>query len=99
MAWVLEEEQTVKYHVADHRTYIDIEGKKYHKDIFQGRAVPAYLIHNSVTPLRNALELLLASIDRPSIITEAFGEYAWEKPGKPRPYEMLWTELISDTLK
>lgn len=98
MAWVLEEEQTVKYHVADHRTYIDIEGKKYHKDIFQGRAVPAYLIHNSVTPLRNALELLLASIDRPSIITEAFGEYAWEKPGKPRPYEMLWTELISDTL-
>lgn len=58
MAWLQEEKRTVEYHVADVRTYLDVEGKKYPKDTFQGRVTPAYLIHDGVTSVRNALELL-----------------------------------------
>lgn len=98
MAWLEEEKRTVQYHVADTRTYMDVEGKKYPKDTFQGRTVPAYLVHDGVTPLRNALELLLANLDDPVRITGRFAEYAGEKPVKPRPYEELWEELAGDTL-
>jgi hypothetical protein len=98
MAWVQEEKRTVQYHAADRWAYMDVEGKKYPKDTFQGRITPAYLIHNGVTPLRNALELLLACMDRPGVITDEMGEYAGEKPVKPRPYETLWAELVGDTL-
>lgn len=98
MAWVQEEKRTVQYHAADRWAYMDVEGKKYPKDTFQGRITPTYLIHNGVPPLRNALELLLACINRPAVITEEMGEYAGEKPVKPRPYETLWAELVGDTL-
>ena len=97
MAWLLEEKQTVEYHVADVRTYMDVEGKKYPKDTFQGRIIPAYLIHYGAVPLRNALELLLAKLDDPARITGQFAEYASEKPVKARSYEELWTELVGDT--
>ncbi len=98
MAWIQEEKQTVEYHAADRWAYMRVEGRKYAKDTFQGRVTPAYLIHDGVTPLRNALELLLSCIERPSVITGEMGEYAGEKPVKPRPYETLWTELVGDTL-
>jgi len=98
MAWLLEEKQTVKYHVADVSTYMDVEGKKYPRDTFQNRITPAYLIHDGVIPLRNALELLLANLDDPARITGQFAEYAGEKPVKERPYEELWAELVGDTL-
>ena len=98
MAWLQEERQTVRFHVADTGTYMDVEGKKYPKDTFQGRIIPAYLIHNGVIPLRNALELLLANLDRPAGITDKIAEYAEEKPVKARPYEELWAELVEDTL-
>lgn len=98
MAWVLEEKQTVEYHAADRWAYMRVEGKKYAKDNFRSRVTPAYLIHNGITPLRNALELLLARIDQPTIITGEMGEYAGEKPVKPRPYETQWAELVRDTL-
>jgi len=98
MAWIQEKKRSVEYHVADHWAYLRVEGKKYPKDTFQGRVTPAYLIHDGVTPLRNAMELLLACIDRPGVITGEMGEYAGEKPVKPRPYETLWTELVGDTL-
>ena len=98
MAWIREEKRTVDYHVADVWTYMDVEGKKYPKDAFQGKVTPAYLIHNGVTPLRNALELLLAHIENPACITDKMAEYAGEKPVKPRPYETLWAELVGDTL-
>ncbi len=98
MVWLQEEKQTAEYHVADVWTYMDVEGKKYPKDTFQGRTTPAYLIHDGVTPLRNALELLLAHIDEPSIVTGKFAEYASENPVKPRPYGTLWAELVGDTL-
>ena len=98
MAWLQEEKRTVKYHVADVGTYLDVEGKKYPKDTFQGQITPAYLIHDGVTPLRNALELLLANLDNPDSVTGQFAEYADEKPVKPRSYEALWADLAGDTL-
>lgn len=96
MAWVREDKQTVEFHVADRWTYLDVEGKKYPKDTFLGKVTPAYLIHDLPT-LRNALDLLLANLDRPERVTSPMGEYAWEKPVKPRPYEALWAELVGDT--
>lgn len=99
MAWLQEEKKTVKYHVADVGIYMDVEGKKYPKDTFQGRITPAYLIHDGVVPLRNALELLLVNLDEPTRITEKFAEYANEKPVKARSYEVLWEELVGDTLE
>lgn len=98
MAWIQEEKRTVQYHVSDASTYMDVEGKKYPKDMFQGRVTPAYLIHDGVTPLRNALELLLANLNDPDKITVQFAEYADEKPVKARPYEVLWAELAGDAL-
>lgn len=96
MAWIREDKRTVEFHAADKWTYMDVEGKKYPKDTFLGKVTPAYLIHDLPT-LRNALDLLLANMDRPERVTSPIGEYAWEKPGKPRPYEVLWEELVGDT--
>lgn len=98
MAWLQEEKRTVEYHVSDVSTYMDVEGKKYPKDTFQGQVTPAYLIHDGVTPLRNALELLLANLDNPDSVTGKFAEYADEKPVKARAYEDLWADLVGDTL-
>lgn len=96
MAWIQEDARKVQFHVADVWTYMDIEGKKYPKDTFQGRTVPAYLIHRGAVPLRNALDLLLANLEEPSVVTGTIGEYADEKPRKPRPYEALWQEMVGD---
>jgi len=98
MAWLREEKKTAEYHVADVGTYMDVEGKKYPKDTFRGRTTPAYLIHGGITPLRTALEPLLARIEEPTIITGKFAEYASENPVKPRPYDTLWAELVGDIL-
>ena len=95
MAWIREDKRTVEFHAADKWTYMDVEGKKYPKDTFLGKVTPAYLIHDLPT-LRNALDLLLANMDHPERVTSPIGEYAWEKPGKPRPYEVLWEELVGD---
>ena len=94
LAGVDEAKRQVEFHVADHRTYLDVEGKKYPKDTFQGRTVGAYIVHGSAGDLRNALELLLANMDEPSRIINKFAEYAGEKPVKARPYEALWDELV-----
>ena len=98
MAWVQEEKKMVRFHAADQRTYMDVEGKKYPKDTFQGRVTPAYLLHNRVL-LRNALDLLLANLEDPGVVTDRIAEYAEEKPVKARPYEIIWAELVGDTLK
>ena len=94
LAWVDEAKRQVEFHVADHRTYLDVEGKKYPKDTFQGRMVGAYIIHDGAAALRNPLELLLANMDEPSRIINRFAEYAGEKPVKARPYEALWDDLV-----
>ena len=94
LAWVDETKRQAQFHVADHYTYLDVEGKKYPKDTFQGRTVGAYLVHGSAGALRNALELLLANMDEPSRIINKFAEYAEEKPVKARSYEALRDELV-----
>lgn len=94
LVWVDEAKRQVEFHVADHGTYLDVEGKKYPKDTFQGRTVGAYIIHDGAGALRNPLELLLANMDEPSRIINKFAEYAGEKPVKARPYEVLWDELV-----
>ena len=93
LAWVREDKKTAEFHVADCWTYLDVEGKKYPKDTFLGSVTPAYLIHD-LPALRNALDLLLANLNQPERVTSPIGEYAWEKPGKPRPYEALRAELV-----
>ncbi|WP_300414891.1 hypothetical protein [uncultured Oscillibacter sp.] len=98
LAWVREDKKTAEYHAADRWTYMDVEGKKYPKDNFLGKVTPAYLIHD-LPALRNALDLLLANLDHPERVTSPIGEYAWEKPGKPRPFETQWAELVGDTLE
>ncbi|MCI8399771.1 MAG: J domain-containing protein [Oscillibacter sp.] len=98
MAWIVEDQQQVRFHVADTFTYMDVEGKKYPKDTFQGRVTPAYLIHKTPSDLRNALEMLLANLEHPTLVTGKMAEYADEKPVKARPYGALWGELVADTL-
>ncbi len=98
LAWVREDKKTAEFHAADKWTYMDVEGKKYPKDTFLGKVTPAYLIHD-LPVLRNALDLLLANLDRPERVTSPMGEYAGENPVKPRPYEALWAELVSDTME
>lgn len=97
MAWIQEEKRSVRYHVAHIWSYMDTESRKYPRDTFQGRTVPAYLIHRGAIPLRNALDLLLANMDNPDVVTSPIAEYADEKPVKARPYETLWKELVGDT--
>ena len=98
MAWVREDKETAEFHVADRWTYLDVEGKKYPKDTFLGKVTPAYLIHD-LPALRNALDLLLANLDRPERVTSPMGEYAQENPAKPRPYDALWAELVGDAAR
>ena len=98
LAWVREDKKTAEFHAADKWTYMDVEGKKYPKDTFLGKVIPAYLIHD-LPALRNALDLLLANLDHPERVTSPMGEYARENPVKPRPYETLWAELVGDTLE
>ena len=97
MAWIQEEKRSVRYHVAQIWDYMKVEGRMYPKDTFQGRTVPAYLIHRNAIHLRNALDLLLANMDHPDAVTSPIAEYADEKPVKARPYETLWKELVGDT--
>ena len=98
LAWVREDKKTAEFHAADKWTYMDVEGKKYPKDTFLGKVTPSYLIHD-LPALRNALDLLLANLDRPQRVTSPMGEYARENPVKPRPYETLRAELVGDTLE
>ena len=70
-------------------------GEKYPKDTFQGRVTPAYLIHD-LPKLRNALDLLLANLGNPEVVTSPIGEYASENPVKPRPYEVLLEALVEE---
>lgn len=98
MMLLLLEEFTQKalYHVADHWTYMDVEGKKYPKDTFDGKSVPAYLVHHNPLQLRNHLDLLMEHLDFPCVITDRFAEYAEEKPVKARAYEVIRAEVLGE---
>jgi hypothetical protein len=82
------------FHVADKRTYMDVEGKKYPKGVFQGRVTPAYLIHHDAIALRTALEQLLSAMDAPERFVDQFAEFAGESPVKERPYEVVRGEMV-----
>ena len=43
-----------------------------------------------------ALDLLLANLGNPEVVTSPIGEYASENPVKPRPYEVLLEELVEE---
>lgn len=96
MAFLNDKKQQAEFYVADVKTYLDVEGKKYPKDTFLGRTVPAYLLHSDMTRLRNGLELLLANMDNPSVVINKFAEFAAESPAKPRDYSVICNELLED---
>ena len=86
MAYLRDDVQQAEYYVADVRTYMDVEGKKYPKDNFMGRVTPAYLIHSDAKKIRNCLDLIFDDMGDLPAITGKFAEFASENPVKPRAY-------------
>ena len=82
--------------MADHWTYLDVEGKKYPKGTFLGKTVPAYLIHTDFVPLRNQLDWMLDHMDCLADTTRKFGTFADEKPVKARDYETIRREFVPE---
>lgn len=97
MVYLEDKKQSASFYVADVKTYRNVEGKKYPKDTFLGRTTPAYLIHSDPIVFRNGVELMLASISEPSVITDVFAAFASENPVKPRPYDVIRAELLIET--
>ncbi len=81
------------YYVADKETYMDTE-RKYPKESFAGKTVPAYLIHIDPARLRNQLVLLLDHLLCPYSVTTRFAEYAGEKPVRARAYKDIRAEEL-----
>ena len=94
MAYLRDDVRQVEYYVADVSTYMDVEGKKYPKDNFMGRVMPAYLIHSDAKKIRNCLDLIFDDMEDLPAITGKFAEFASEKPVKARTYEEMRRELI-----
>ena len=94
MAYLRDDVQQAEYYVADVRTYMDVEGKKYPKDNFMGRVTPAYLIHSDAKKIRNCLDLIFDDMGDLPAITGKFAEFASENPVKPRTYGEIRKELI-----
>lgn len=94
MAYLRDDIQQAEYYVADVRTYMDVEGKKYPKESFMGRVTPTYLIHSDARRIRNCLDLILDDMGDLSAITGQFAAFAPENPVKPRRYEEIRRELI-----
>lgn len=85
--------EKAEYYVADTRAYMDVEGR-YPKESFQGKTLPAYLIHRDPVILRNRLDLLLDHMECLLPVTRRFAEFAGEKPGKERDYAAVRAEFI-----
>lgn len=85
--------EKAEYYVADTRAYMDVGGK-YPKESFQGKILPAYLIHKDPVVLRNRLDLLLDHMECLLPVTRRFAEFAGEKPGKERDYTAVRAEFI-----
>ncbi len=94
LVYLDDQSRRAAFHVADKRTYMDVEGKKYPKDTFRGRTTPAYLIHRDPIALRVALEQLLAAMEAPGQFVDQFAEFAGERPVKERAYEVVRGELV-----
>lgn len=88
--------ERAQYHVADRGVYMDVEGKKYPKESFMGRSMPAYLIHRAPVVLRNLLDLLLDNMECLLPVTERFAEFASENPVKARDYNEIRREFVAE---
>lgn len=88
--------ERAQYHVADRGVYMDVEGKKYPKESFMGRSMPAYLIHRDPVVLRNLLDLLLDNMECLLPVTERFAEFASENPVKARDYNEIRREFVAE---
>lgn len=82
------------YCVADRWICMDVEGRKYPKDTFANKIMPAYLIHSDPLALCSHLDLLLDRMSCPYSVTTRFAEYADEKPVQPRSYEKIREEVL-----
>lgn len=73
-----------------------VEGKKYPREDFMGKAMPAYLIHRDPVALRNRLDLLLDDPYCLLPVTERFAEFASESPVKARDYDAVREEFVAE---
>lgn len=96
MVWLQDGKRRAEFYVADVPAYLKVEGKKYPKETFLGRTVPAYLVHGDLKRIRNGLDLLLDDMDNTAPVTNQFAEFASESPVKARPYEDIRAELIPE---
>ena len=62
MAWLRDGKRRAEFYVADPAVYMGVEGRKYPKDTFLDRTVPAYLVHQDLDRIRNCLDLMLDDI-------------------------------------
>ena len=96
MAYLRDDIQRAEYYVADVRSYMSVEGKKYPKDTFLGSTVPAYLVHQDAKRIRNCLDLIFDDLGDLPTITGQFARFAPESPVKPRSYEEIRKGLVAD---
>lgn len=96
MAWLRDDAGRAEFYVADERAYMDVEGKKYPRDVFLGRTVPAYLVHGDLQRIRNCLDLMLDGISDCAPVVNQFAQFAGESPVKPRPYAEIRRELVRE---
>lgn len=96
MAWLRDGKRRADFYVADVGAYMDVSGKKYPRDTFLGRTVPAYLVHQDLERIRNCLDLMLDDIADCAPVVNQFAEFAAEAPANPRPYEEIRRELVLD---
>lgn len=88
--------ERAEYYVADKGAYMKVEGKKYPREDFMGKAMPAYLIHRDPVALRNRLDLLLDDPYCLLPVTERFAEFASESPVKARDYDAVREEFVAE---
>ena len=96
MAWLRDGRERAEFYVADVGTYMGVEGKKYPKDTFLGRTVPAYLVHQDLKRIRNCLDLMLDDIANTAPVVNQFAQFAAESPLKPRHYSAIREELVHE---
>lgn len=96
MAWLRDGKRRAEFYVADPAVYMGVEGRKYPKDTFLGRTVPAYLVHQDLDRIRNCLDLMLDDIADCAPVVNQFAEFAAESPANPRPYEEIRRELVQE---
>ena len=69
----------VEYLVADVKEYMDAEGKKYRKAVFQGRTLPGYLVHTDLIRIRDSLDLLIPQMGQQAVNMGGLGEFSYIK--------------------